>query len=181
VLPVGGSSPLGVLGYVEAALELAEQVAVGDLPAPAEVVVAAGSGGTAAGLAVGLGLAGLDARVTGVVVTDGLVSERSAARLVRRTAALLRKRGAGPDMGTPAELRILEGYRGAGYGHPTPEGKLATELARRDGLALDPVYTAKAVAGLLGEARAGRLGAGPVLYLHTDGPRPAAEPGYSAA
>jgi D-cysteine desulfhydrase len=181
VLPVGGSSPLGVLGCVEAGLELAGQVAAGELPAPAEVVVAAGSGGTAAGLAVGLGLAGLDTRVTGVVVTDGLVSERSADRLVRRTAALLRKRGAGPDTGTPAELRILEGYRGAGYGHPTPEGARAAELARRDGLELDPVYTAKAVAGLVGEARAGRLGAGPVLYLHTDGPRPAAEPGYSAA
>jgi D-cysteine desulfhydrase len=148
---------------------------------PGEVIVAAGSGGTAAGLAVGLGIAGLETRVTGVVVTDGLVSERSVARLVRRTTGLLRKRGAGPEAGVPAELRVLQGYRGAGYGHPTPEGARAAETARRDGLELDPVYTAKAVAGLLGEARAGRLAGGPVLYLHTDGPRRAAEPGYSAA
>ena len=67
---------------------------------------------------------------------------------------------------------MLEGWIGAGYGHATPEGEAATVVAREgDGLVLDPVYTAKAVAALRAENAAGRFGAGPVLYLHTDGPR----------
>ena len=67
---------------------------------------------------------------------------------------------------------MLDGWIGAGYGHPTPEGEAAAAAAReRDRLVLDPVYTAKAVAALRAENSAGRFGAGPVLYLHTDGPR----------
>ena len=63
VLPAGGSSPLGALGYVEGALELAEQVRDGALPEPTHVVCAAGSGGTAAGLLLGLRMAGLRTKV----------------------------------------------------------------------------------------------------------------------
>ncbi|MGV7969545.1 pyridoxal-phosphate dependent enzyme, partial [Mycobacterium kansasii] len=73
LLPAGGSAPLGVVGYVEAALEIAAQVEAGALPAPASVVVAVGSGGTVAGLHLGLALAGLTStRVIGVVVNDTL-------------------------------------------------------------------------------------------------------------
>ena len=71
-LPAGGSTPVGTLGYVEAAFELAAQVASGPLPEPSHVVTAVGSGGTAAGLALGLRLAGLRSRVVGVVVNDTL-------------------------------------------------------------------------------------------------------------
>jgi hypothetical protein len=61
---------------------------------------------------------------------------------------------------------------GPGYGHPTPEARAATALAGdREGLGLDPVYTAKAFAALLSENAAGRFGDRPALYLHTDGPR----------
>ncbi len=175
LLPAGGSNAIGVLGYVEASLELAEQVAGGTLPEPSHVVVAVGSGGSAAGLALGLRLAGLRTRVVGVPVTRDLrVDPGSLARLAGRTETLLRRRGAElPAAGASAgEPRVLDGWIGAGYGHATPEGEAATVAAREgDGLVLDPVYTAKAVAALRAENAAGRFGEGPVLYLHTDGPR----------
>ena len=67
---------------------------------------------------------------------------------------------------------MLDGWIGPGYGHPTPEGSAATAAAEADSLALDPVYTAKAMAALMAANRAGDLGSGPVLFVHTDGPRP---------
>ena len=174
VLPAGGSSPLGVLGYVDASLEIAAQVAAGELPEPSHVVVAIGTSGSAAGLALGLRLAGLGTRVVGVPVTPDLRADpESVARLAGRAAKLLRSRGAAleAEPPPPGAITILGGWIGAGYGHPTPEGEAAAAAAAPDGLALDPVYTAKAVAALRAESAAGRLGGGPVLYVHTDGPR----------
>lgn len=171
-LPVGGSSPLGVLGYVEAGLELGEQVAAGALPEPAHVVVPVGSGGTVAGLALGLRLAGLRSRAVGVVVNDRLrLDAARTARLAGRAAALLRSRGgalpAGPLV-RPDDVLLARDWLGAGYGHPTVEAADAAALLRdADGLALDPVYAAKAMAGLLGLTRRGELGGGPVLFVAT--------------
>ena len=113
LLPAGGSSPVGALGYVEAALEIAAQVGDGSLPEPANVVVAVGTGGTAAGLALGFQLAGLRTRVLGVVVNDQLRLDQAVlARLGRRTAKLLERRGAdlgrvrsGPDISTSPATR----------------------------------------------------------------------------
>lgn len=94
-LPAGGSSPLGTLGYVETALELAAQVSNGLLPEPGWVVTAVGSGGTAAGLALGLRLAGLRTRVLGIVVNDTLRLDSTVLNaLARKSEALLRNRGA---------------------------------------------------------------------------------------
>jgi D-cysteine desulfhydrase len=174
LLPAGGSSRVGVLGYVEAAFEIAAQVEDGTLPEPDHVVVPVGTGGTAAGLALGLQLAGLPTRVVGIVVNDQLRLDGPViARLARRTAALLERRGAelggglriGPDM-----LDLTRDQIGAGYGHPTEAASRAAALAAEDGLRLDPVYTAKAMAGLLALREEGRLG-GHVLFIHTDGPR----------
>lgn len=173
LLPAGGSSPVGALGYVEAALEIAAQVEAGALPEPAHVVVPVGTGGTAAGLALGFQLAGLRSRVVGVVVNDQLRLDAPVfARLARRTAALLERRGAdlphiqlGPDM-----LDLTRDQIGAGYGHRTEAAERAAALAGEDGLILDPVYTAKALAGLLALREGSSLG-GPVLFVHTDGPR----------
>jgi len=173
LLPAGGSSPVGVLGYVEAALEIAAQVEDGSLPEPAQVVVPVGTGGTAAGLALGLQLAGLRTRVVGVVVNDQLRLEAPVlARLARRTAALLERRGArlGQLRLEPGMLDLTRDQIGAGYGHPTEAAAAAAALAAEERLALDPVYTAKALAGLLALRAEGRLG-GPVLFVHTDGPR----------
>jgi D-cysteine desulfhydrase len=174
LLPAGGSSPVGALGYVEAALEIAAQVEDGSLPEPASVVVPVGTGGTAAGLALGFQIAGLSTRVVGVVVNDQLRLDAPViARLARRTAALLKRRGA--NLGSlqldPGMLDLTRAQLGAGYGHPTEAAVRAADLGAAEGLALDPVYTAKAMAGLLARRAEGRLGA-PVLFVHTDGPRP---------
>lgn len=173
LLPAGGSSAVGVLGYVEAALEIAAQVGDGSLPEPAHAVVAVGTGGTAAGLALGFQLAGLRTRVTGIVVNDQLRLDGPVlVRLARRGARLLERRGAGlgPLNLGPGLLGLSRDQLGAGYGHPTAAAARAAALTAGDGLALDPVYTAKAVAGLLELREQGRLD-GPVLFVHTDGPR----------
>jgi D-cysteine desulfhydrase len=173
LLPAGGSSPIGALGYVEAALEIAAQVEDGSLPEPAHVVVPVGTGGTAAGLALGFQLAGLRSRVIGVVVNDQLRLDAPVfARLARRSAAVLERCGAhlGALRLEPNMLDLTRDQIGAGYGHPTEAAERATALAAEGRLALDPVYTAKAMAGLLALRAEGRL-ADPILFVHTDGPR----------
>lgn len=170
-LPAGGSSPIGSLGYVEVALEIAEQVAAGELPEPANVVTAVGSGGTLAGLALGLRLAGLSSRVFGVVVNDSFrLDAVTTSRLATRTAELLRSRGAdiGKVVVRPEDLTATSRWMGRTYGASTPESAEALALAERvAGLELEPVYTAKALAAIL----EGTL-ADPVLFLNTHGPRP---------
>jgi D-cysteine desulfhydrase len=167
----GGSVPLGCVGYVEAAIELSEQVAAGRMPEPSHVVVPLGSGGTAAGLLAGLKLAGLRSRLVCVLVNDVIrVDERTVARLARRTLRLLQKHGAnvGQVDIAAADLSLERGWLGAGYGHSTPAADRATELfGEREGLMLEPVYTAKAAAALLELNRRGAFGRGPVLYWHT--------------
>lgn len=177
-LPAGGSAPVGTLGYAEAAFEIAEQVSAGALPEPSHVVTAVGSGGTAAGLALGLRLAGLErTRVVGVVVNDTLRLDAGAVvTLAGRTERLLRERGADlpPARLTPGDVTMVRDWLGPGYGHATPQGLGAQRLAAASGqLRLEPVYTAKAFAALLAMAGDRRLGSGPVLFLQTHGPRDA--------
>jgi len=175
-LPAGGSNSIGALGYVEAALEIADQVDRGEIPEPSHVVVAVGSGGTAAGLALGLRMARLRSRVVGVVVNDTLrLDEPALEKLAWRSAGLLRTRGARIRVGSASAGLTIESvsdWIGPGYGHRTAESESAAELlADCDGLHLDPVYTAKAMAALIAMNEAGHFGDGPVLYVHTDGPR----------
>lgn len=169
-LPAGGSNAVGTVGYVEVALELAEQVETGEIDEPSHVVCAVGSGGTAAGLSLGLELAGLGTKVLAVVVNDSLRLDRKAlTRLARKCEALLRKRGAGlPAMNPGENLVVVEDQIGAGYGHPTDAARRARDIAATAGIELDPVYTAKAMAGLL--AHSGSL-TGPAVFIDTNGPR----------
>ena len=155
---------------MDAAHELAAQVRAGELPEPEVVVVALGSGGTAAGLAVGFEQAGLRTRVLGVAVAPPTpVLRHMARRLAQKTAALA---GLPVSGAVRAAMRVdVEGrWIGRGYGFPTEEGEAATETARAAGLVLDPTYTAKAFACALAVAGgAGGAGgsSGPVLYWHT--------------
>lgn len=169
-LPAGGSNEVGTLGYVETALEIAAQVEAGALPEPASVVVPIGSGGTAAGLTLGFKIAGLRTRVFGVVVNDSFPLDAEVmARLANRTGELLRSRGAsGIPQVTASDLTTREDWLGTTYGDPTPESMAAVTAAAQVGLELEPVYTGKALAAV------SELGAslpGPVLWLHTHGPR----------
>ena len=171
ILP-GGSTPLGCVGYVAAGLELAWQVGEGLLPEPSRVVVALGTGGTAAGLLVGMRAAGLRSRLIGVVVNDVTpVSAAGVLRLARRTRRLLARRNAGLPQITlsPDDVEVRKEWLGEGYGHPTAEAAHATEAFASSGAPLDPVYTGKAAAALLEMNRRGELGRDPVLFLNTYG------------
>jgi D-cysteine desulfhydrase len=108
-----------------------------------------------------------------VVVNDRTpVDARTVARLATRALTLLRSRGADVPIRSiePADLDSEREWLGEGYGHRTPAAEHARDLARRrEGLELDPVYTAKAMAGLMALRERGAFGGGPVLYWHTYG------------
>jgi D-cysteine desulfhydrase len=147
LIGAGGSSPLGSLGYVNAALELAAQIERGDCPCPRAIYVALGSGGTAAGLIVGLRLAGLAARtrVQAVrVVPAPWTSARQTASLATRTAALLGE----PPVRT-TDFDMVDDQLGRAYGQATPAADAAVARAAGAGLALETTYTGKTLAALL--------------------------------
>ena len=152
-IPAGGTTPLGILGHVESALELAGQVAAGLLPAPARVVLPLGSGGTAAGLMLGFALAGLDTEVIGVQVVPRAVARRGRVRrLVERTLRFIERAGGSP-IGALAFPRFLveRAYYGGAYGREVPAGQSAALRFREahGGAMLEPTYSAKACAAAL--------------------------------
>jgi D-cysteine desulfhydrase len=182
VLPPGGSTPLGALGYVAAAFELAEQVRAGELPEPEAVVLAVGTGGTIAGLALGLGLSGLRTRIVGVAITRAPTTWALAARrLALSTVGLMRRHGLPSLEARLADVSVHSRWLGGGYGRPTWESEEASRLmAAEEGVQLEPTYTAKTVAGLIRMCKAGEL-RGPVLYWHTFDARLAHEEPYGRA
>ncbi|MDI6874756.1 1-aminocyclopropane-1-carboxylate deaminase/D-cysteine desulfhydrase [Candidatus Solincola sp.] len=165
----GGSSVLGCLGYVNAGLGIAEQVERGLLPEPGLVVTAMGTHGTAAGLWVGMKLAGLGSQLVGVgVVETAYCNPFLWARLVNRVAELLQ----GMDesirvpRARPSDLLFVGDQLGRGYAHLTREDVQAVrEAYELEGLRLEGTYTGKALAAAL------RLGGGcggrPVLFVNT--------------
>jgi 1-aminocyclopropane-1-carboxylate deaminase/D-cysteine desulfhydrase-like pyridoxal-dependent ACC family enzyme len=164
LVPPGGSSPVGSLGYAEAVGELARQIRGGEMPEPEVMVVALGSGGTAAGILAGIAKHGLRARLVGVRVVDARVTSRAATLVLARAVA----RRIGARASASALWRLLEvadTELGAGYGHATASGEKAMVRALEAGLDLDTTYTAKAFAGALRlvEQRAART----LLYWHT--------------
>ncbi|MCB9745761.1 MAG: pyridoxal-phosphate dependent enzyme [Alphaproteobacteria bacterium] len=159
LIPAGGSSWRGALGFVEAAFELAEQVRAGALPEPRRIFVPLGTAGTAVGLAIGCQAAGLASEVVASRVVPELWLD--AAR-IRRLAEELSAR-AGLPLALP---RIEERFFGAGYGESTPQVDAAVARAAAQGLFVEPTYTGKALAAAL-EATGG-----PDLYWYTLNQRP---------
>lgn len=166
VIPIGGSTPLGALGYVEAAREAAGQLeALG--VRPAAIVHGSSSGGTQAGLLVGCRAAGLATRVIGVSADEprealaGMI-----AGIVRSLAERL-----GVPAPPPEAIEVLDEHVGAGYGIPTPASEEAARLfARLEGIPLDLTYGAKAAAGLIDLVRRGAFGRDEaVCFWHTGG------------
>lgn len=166
VIPGGGSNALGALGYVVCAEEILRQSF--ELGVPFDrVVVASGSAGTHAGLAVGLEAFSSGARLTGVNVRRPReVQEKNVAALAEECARLL---GVAPPAASTIEAQ--DRWVGPGYSLPTPEMIEAVRLlARLEGILLDPVYTGKAMAGLIGLVRSGEVAADEkVLFVHTGG------------
>lgn len=176
VVAPGGSSLLGSLGYVSAALEVARQIREGEAPVPHRVQVPCGTMGTAAGLAVGFALAGLRVRVRAVRVVPRLVAgEVRLRRLVAGVLRFLRERGvATPRARTVHGLLEMDHDQvGRGYGHPTPQAARAVERFRGSGVELDGTYTAKAAAAFL--AAADREPDRTHLFWHTLGALPGEE------
>lgn len=158
-VPAGGTSPLGIIGHVDAALELAEQVAQGAMPAPARVVLPLGTGGTAAGLVIGLALAGLDAQVVGVQVVPRIVANRwRVGRLVAATCRLLATVSGSPVPSPGLHRFFIErGFYGGAYGRETPAGRAADAgyRAAHAGSVLDATYSAKACAAAMARCDSG--------------------------
>lgn len=163
VVPRGGATPLGCLGYVHCALELSSQWAERGLD-PGALWLASGSCGTQAGLVAGMAVLGLSLPVVGVATSRSAdESVRRVDDLAGRTLELLgMERSAHP-------ATVLDGFIGSGYGVCSEEAGRAIELvARTEGIFLDPVFGAKAMAALVSRAKQRRV-TGPVVFLVSGG------------
>jgi L-cysteate sulfo-lyase len=167
IIPGGGSNPVGALGYANCAQEILAQF--GDLGlAPAAIVHGTGSAGTQAGLVAGLVASNSRVPVLGISVrAPKEKQEASVLALAKRTADHL---GLG-DIMRPEHISANGDYVGAGYGLPTPGMVDAVRmLAELEGILLDPVYSGKAMAGLIDLVRKGYFKAdSDVIFLHTGG------------
>ena len=171
LIPYGGSSPLGAAGYVMAMSELSEQLPFEEHHIDA-IVFASSSGGTQAGLIAGALSCGYTGRILGVCVEKGEHAERAFAgeiiALARGTAGLLGTPDLVPE-GT--RVHIDHRYAGEGYGVVGAREREAIRLlARLEGIFLDPVYTAKAMGGLIDMITRHEFTKGEkVLFWHTGG------------
>jgi D-cysteine desulfhydrase len=162
-VPRGGATPLGAFGYLRASQELATQLAGLGQP-PAGLWLATGSCGTQAGLLAGAALTGAEYQVVGVTVS------RPAAECRRRVSDLAAAAAAlaGWHVALPVP-DVRDRWTGPGYGVPSAAGQAAARLvALTEGVFLDPVFGAKAMAAMIAEARAGRLH-GPQIFLVSGG------------
>lgn len=166
VVPPGGSSVAGVLGYVDAVGELTRQVREKLLPEPDLIVVTLGSGGTCAGILAGVTLHGLASRVLGVLVLKNPLARWLVLGLAHRALTALSWRVKLSDLS--GRLQIDARYVGTGYGQTTWEGEEAMAIAQSElNLTLDRTYTAKGFAATLGLIRSSRRRYRRVLYWHT--------------
>ncbi len=165
-IPGGGSNEIGALGYVSAAQELLQQCASMQLD-PKLVVLSSGSAGTHAGMISGFHVLGCEIPILGISVRQPeQVQIENVYKLAVKTAAQL------SDKPLPRDKVIVDdGYVGAGYGIPTETMVAATSLlARNEGILLDPVYSGKGMAGLIGQIQSGQItNDGDVIFLHTGG------------
>ncbi|MFQ5914374.1 MAG: 1-aminocyclopropane-1-carboxylate deaminase/D-cysteine desulfhydrase [Nitrospinota bacterium] len=169
VIPEGGSNALGAMGYVEMIGELKAQTQALGLSFDS-ILCPVGSGGTFAGILMGIALYGFAVRAYGVNV------QRDGEYFIQYVDAIFEK--AATELGFPVripreEIRIIEGYVGLGYGLNTPkEMSLIAGLAREEGMLLDPVYTGKtfhALDNLIDEGKAPADLGETILFVHTGG------------
>ena len=165
LVPIGGSNALGALGYVRAGLELAEQIKDTGVDFAA-VVLASGSAGTHSGLALALSESLPALPVIGVTVSRSEEDQFPKVQgLAERTAELL-------EVALPEAFKVnlWDEYFAPRYGEPNAGTLAAVKLlASQEGLLLDPVYTGKAMAGLLDGIGRDRFDDGPIIFLHTGG------------
>ncbi len=176
VVPLGGSSWRGSVGYVNAGLELAAQIEAGELPCPKRIYIAVGTMGSAAGLALGLSLAGLDIQTQAIRVThERYANDTGLRRLMAKTVMMMNAidPAVPADLAKRANIVWRDEFFGGAYGRTTDATERAISLAQDDfGLSLESTYSGKAMAGLLHDVEDGFDG--PVLFWNTFNSRPMA-------
>ncbi|MBN1551510.1 pyridoxal-phosphate dependent enzyme [bacterium] len=169
-IPAGGSTPLGVLGFVNAALELKDQIHGKEIPKPDHIFLPAGTCGTLAGLILGFCLAEIPVKIHGIrVVDEGITNVETVSHLINGTLELLTASGcksvSGFDMKSAYTLH--NDYFGKGYGEATPEGEEAALMFKSlENIDLEVTYTAKAAAAMLSAVKSHAV-SGPVLFWYT--------------
>lgn len=171
VVPVGGTSWLGAFGFVCAGIELAEQIAEGLLPPPDRLYVAAGTMGTAAGLALGLALAELQTEVHAIRISDTSICNEEALRhIIDKTARMMHRL----DNSIPREvsrrvnIRLRHEFFAGGYARTDAETDAAIDLAKGQlDLQLEGTYTGKAMAAVIRDFSGGGTGAREFLFWNT--------------
>ena len=177
VIPIGGSSGIGVLGYIGGTAELVEQLSAAGIT-PSRLYYASGSRGTQAGLTLGAKLCEAPYRVYGVAVSAGEPEKLERAKRIANEAAT---RLDLPERLELSDLVTDQGYIGEGYGIPTPAALEAIELlAKTEAILLDPCYTSKAMAALIDHVRSGQLSPDEtIVFLHTGGMPALFTPGFA--
>jgi D-cysteine desulfhydrase family pyridoxal phosphate-dependent enzyme len=167
LIPLGGSNPIGAAGYVAAMLEFVEQARAGNLHIDA-IVFATSSGGTQSGLALGAKLSGYADRVLGISVDHS--ADHLVPLLVNLANATAQHSGAAITF-SAQDFEVNDHYLGGGYAvMGEPEREAIRLCAQTEGLLVDPVYTGRAMAGLIDLIRAGEFKAEQnVLFWHTGG------------
>ena len=167
VIPEGASNELGAFGYLRATREIVEQTRLEGIRFT-HIVTAVGSGGTLTGLLLGRRLYGLDSEVVGFNVCDD--AEYFRRRIMGIVSRMTERYHLGLGV-TEEDIQIIDGYVGRGYALSRPEElALIRDVARLEGVVLDPVYTGKAMYGLVDQILKGRFGADDrILFLHTGG------------
>jgi D-cysteine desulfhydrase len=176
LIPPGGSNWLGTIGFVNAGMELAAQVAAGEIDPPDRIYVANGTMATAVGLSLGLALAGLSAEVQAVRVTENFVSSPGAMRrLLLKTATIMQRLDPSipRNLADRARYCFREGFLGDGYARPTAAAERAVATARDEfGLKLETTYTGKAMAAMLHDLDQAEFAGQSLLFWNTYNSRP---------
>ena len=169
IIPWGGSSAIGNMGFVRAAFELQNQVAAGEIPEPDRIYLAMGTMGSAVGLALGLQALKMKTRVIAVRASShGTSSSANLRKMVQTTARLLQRAVASPLSSRldASNLKIVANQLGRGYAIPTNSGRRAQRIVQEHtSLRLDPTYTSKAFAALVADAPKSRDEV--VLFWHS--------------
>jgi D-cysteine desulfhydrase family pyridoxal phosphate-dependent enzyme len=167
LIPRGGSVPIGAAGYAGMVLELLDQLEAAHL-SPNHLYVCTGSCGTHAGILAGVVGSGASMSVQGISVSRP--ADLQQAKIEALGNETLKHLELAPGVRTET-IFVDDRFIGVGYGHPTPEAMEAMTLTARDeAIILDPVYTAKTMAGMIGHVREGKIGEGEtVIFVHTGG------------
>lgn len=175
VVPLGGSSWLGAVGFVNAGLELAQQVRDGDIPCPDRLYIANGTMGSTAGLALGLAAAGLPTEIHSVCVVDSRFGNPAMLdRLMRKTAMMLNRADSAFDENIVNAVRLV--WRGeflaGGYAQSDDSiGEAVATASDSLGLNLETTYTGKAMAALLHDLQEQSYDGGSYLFWNTHNSR----------